>query len=634
MKNSKCGKLIVLKNVFFVAVLFLSVFLSGCAKQYSYRFVDQFQTFRKLQETVLNSPSISDGTQQTLRLLFLDEKYGHDSLYVFNELEKQFHKTHDPNVMIAISELSIIEARKYTRSEPRKAIALYLNASVYSKDFLFESSQLLAKTNLTPSFRFMVDVYNISISKIAEIVINEKLKIDGQVLTSEYQETSFKLGIQRTGEGLWDPRKFDFLQPANQIDAKGLKNTYITQGIGAPLVGLIDKPKEKGFGDYAPPGGLSFPVTAIVKFGEPVRAGEKIVRDAIFYCYDSLAVDSFELKGINIPLEVNYSTPLIVLLSKLQPQKTKLQNMLRSDEYSEFAGMYMLQPYDPNKIPLVMVHGLMSTTETWMEMFNDLFGDPDLRNNYQIWFFQYPTGLPIIYSASLLRKELLEIHSKYNADNSNENFNKMVLVGHSMGGLLSRLMVQDSGTTYWDTTYAEPFEEVGFDEESKKTLEDILFFDPLSFVKRVVFIATPHKGSPLADKWFTGIGSNMIRLPEKVTRFNKILSDKKIEITEEAKGSYTNRVHTSLELLSPSSQFIKSTNMIPLVDTIPYHSIIGTIYERSGPDSSDGVVPYESAHLDFSVSEKLVPENHSAHKHPLAIYEVKRILHRHLDETE
>ena len=126
----------------------------------------------------------------------------------------------------------------------------------------------------------------------------------------------------------------------------------------------------------------------------------------------------------------------------------------------------------------------------------------------------------------------------------------------------------------------------------------------------------------------------MIRLPGQVTQFNKILSEEKIEVAEDAKKSYTNKVETSLELLSPESNFIKATNKIPLKDTIPYHSIIGTIYERPGPGSSDGIVPYESSHLDFSVSEKLVPENHSAHKHPLAIYEVKRILRDHLNESK
>ena len=502
----KIYKRIEIRNLYLIFFFSLSLVLSGCAKQYSYRLVDQFQTFRKLQETVLNSTKLSEGTQQTLRLLFLDKKYGRETQYVFNELEKQFHKSHDPNVMIAISELSIIEARKYADKDPRTAVALYLNAGAYARDFLFETDALIAKTNLTPAFRFMVDVYNVSISEIAEIVINKSMKIDGEVLTSDFQETSFRLSLQRSGKYLWDPKKFDFLQPANQIDAKGLRNTYITQGIGAPLVGLVDDPREKGFGDYSPPGGLSFPVTAVVNYSAPVREEGKLERNATFYCYDSLAVDTVKIRGLEIPLEINYSTPLIVLLSKLQPQESKLLNMLRSDEFTEKAGMYMLHPYDPEKIPLVMVHGLMSTPETWMEMFNDLYGAPEIRKHYQIWLFMYPTGLPIIYSASLLRKELQEIHSKYNADSSNKNFNDMVLIGHSMGGLLSRLMVQDSGTTYWDTTYAQPFESVDFDQESKDTLENILFFKPLPFVKRVVFIATPHKGSPMADKWFTGLG--------------------------------------------------------------------------------------------------------------------------------
>ena len=91
------------------------------------------------------------------------------------------------------------------------------------------------------------------------------------------------------------------------------------------------------------------------------------------------------------------------------------------------------------------------------------------------------------------------------------------------------------------------------------------------------------------------------------------------------------KAHSSIELLSPSSYFIVATNKIPLSPDIPYHSIIGTRHDKTGPGSSDGVVQYESSHLDFTVSEKLVPSGHGAHEHPLAIDEVKRILKLHIE---
>jgi triacylglycerol esterase/lipase EstA (alpha/beta hydrolase family) len=622
------------RYLFVYSFLITMSILSGCAPQYSYKYVDQFQMFKRLDQTVLNSSSISPGTEQTLRLLFLDKKLGSDPEFAFSELEKQYKTTHDPNLMIAISELSVLKARTFERKEPKTAIALYLNASAYAHDFLIESSQLMQKTNLTPSFRFMVDIYNMSISNIAEILINRKIRITGETLSSRYQSSSYKLDIQRTGDNIWDPKQFDFLQPSNQIETRGFKNTYLTKGIGAPLVGLIEKPKEKGFGDYVPSKGLSCPLTALILFSELDTSSETQVRDATIYCYDPLAIDHIELHGITVPLEANYTTPLVVLLSKIQPQKSKLVNMFRSDEFEQFAGMYMLQPYDPDKIPVVLVHGLMSTPETWMEMFNDIYGTPELREKYQIWFFQYPTGLPIIYSASLLRNELLEIQQKYDPDHSNPKFNHMMLVGHSMGGLLSRLMVQHSGTTYWDTVCATPFESVEIDPEKKGLLENVLFFEPLPFIKRVVFVSTPHRGSPFADKWITHIGAGMIKLPKNILAVEDIFKNENIEVVDELKGKNKRKINTSLELLSPESSFMKATNLISLNDKIPYHSIIGTIVERPGPGSTDGIVPYESSHIEKAESEKLVPAPHSAHKHPYAIHEIKRILALHAGQFE
>ncbi len=610
--------------------LLMTIIFSGCAPQYSYKFVDPFQMFKIMDESVLNSSSISPGTEQTLRLLFLDKKS--DSILVFSELEKEYKATQDPNVMIAIAELSVLKARKCSKKNPHQAIALYLNAAAYAHDFLVKNSYLVQKTNLNPSLRFMTDVYNMSVSNLAEILINRKIVPNGDSLSSPYQESSYKLDIQRTGKNLWDPKQFDFLQPANQIKIKGVRNTYITKGMGAPIVGLTNNPREKGFGDYLPPRGLSCPITALVLFNDIDTSGEIPIRQATIYCYNPLTINSIKVQGITVPLEANYTTPLVVLLNKLQPQKLKLMNMLRSDEFEQFSGIYMLQPYDPDKIPLVLVHGLMSTPETWVEMFNDIYGVPELREKYQIWFFQYPTGLPIIYSASLLRDELLSIQKQYDPELSNEKFNDMILVGHSMGGLLSRLMVQNSGTTYWDTIFKTNFDEVDMDTETKEWLANILFFEPLPFVKRVVFIATPHKGSPMADQWFTQIGAGMIKLPQDILSIGDIFANEDIEFAGELKNKDKVKISTSLELLSPTSTFIRATNLVPLSDHIPYHSIIGTRTNRAGPGSSDGIVPYESSHIEGVLSEKLVPAPHSAHKHPYAIHEVKRILRLHLNE--
>jgi hypothetical protein len=212
----------------------------------------------------------------------------------------------------------------------------------------------------------------------------------------------------------------------------------------------------------------------------------------------------------------------------------------------------------------------------------------------------------------------------------------MVLIGHSMGGLLSRGMVQDSGTQFWDYYFKEPFETISLDPDAKKLLENMMFFEHLSYVKRVIFISTPHRGSPMADRWYTGILSGMVNLPTTVSDTTaNVVNRNKAAMTQSAASVFTKKTPNSLVLLSPSSIFIQATNAVPLRPDIPYHSIIGTRRPATvGPGTSDGIVPYESSHLDFAESEKLVPSGHGAHEHPLAIAEVKRILYEHVGMKE
>jgi pimeloyl-ACP methyl ester carboxylesterase len=344
--------------------------------------------------------------------------------------------------------------------------------------------------------------------------------------------------------------------------------------------------------------------------------------------------DSIKVQGQNIPLEADFTTPLGLQLRKTNPFEVGIYNLLHSDTEVKSAGLFILEPYRPDKIPVVMVHGLMSSPVTWAAMFNDLRGDPELRKRYQFWFFKYPTGLPIGYSTSILREQLNAVHALYDPNSTNPNFNQMVIIGHSMGGLLTRGMVQDSGTKFWDYYFKEPFEMINLDPNTKQMLKKMMFFERLPYVKRVIFVATPHRGSPMADMWYTKILSSMVGMPAAVTDTMTNLASKGV-LTQSAASSLTEKTPTALMLLSPSSAFTKATNTIPLRQDIPYHSIIGTRKPATvGAGTSDGVVPYESSHLDFTQSEKLVPSGHGAHEHPLAIAEVKRILREHLEQEK
>src|SRR5439155_20194320 len=83
---------------------------------------------------------------------------------------------------------------------------------------------------------------------------------------------------------------------------------------------------------------------------------------------------------------------------------------------------------------------------------------------------------------------------------------------------------------------------------------------------------------------------------------------------------------TVLIHLAPNDRFVLAVNKLPLTPGIPYDSIIGDRGRGNTPNSSDGVVPYWSSHLDGAQSELIVPSDHAAPRNPQAIAEVDRIL--------
>lgn len=624
-------KKLCLRYCVFVLFFCLSL-LAGCSGPYKSVHLLPADQFREKGKNAVNSSMPSWETRQTLRLMSMDKDYRKDHRKVISEIEQMVKKEPSPELRMALAELSLLEAQRYVKSDMQKAMERYLVAAQQSYDYLFLDVRSVSSSPLSPSFRFMADIYNLA---VAEMVAMRVTKADAwKPKDFEYEGVRYHFEVDTKGPGTWDPALFDYIYNSYELRTAGFANEYITKGLGAPLVGIVEKPAQNPhFGRFYPIRLAAYPISAVLLF-DPIQKTEPPSRNIRLVFYDSLITDSIEIRNRPIPLEADFTTPLGLQLQKTNPLDIGIHNLLESDTETKNAGIYMLEPYRPDKIPVVMVHGLLSSPATWAGMFNDVRGDPVLRKRYQFWFFMYPTGLPIGYSTSILRDQLNAVRAAYDPNGTNPNFNQMVIIGHSMGGLLARGMVQDSGTKYWDCFFKEPFDAVDLKPDVKQTLKNIMFFEHLPYVKRVVFIATPHRGSLMADEWYTGILSGMVGLPSVVSDVTANISSKGV-LNESVASSYTKKAPNALMLLSPSSVFIKATNTIPLRQDIPYHSIIGTQkYTTAGAGTSDGVVPYTSSHLDFAETEKLVPSGHTAHENPQAIAEVKRILHEHIDSVK
>lgn len=453
--------------------------------------------------------------------------------------------------------------------------------------------------------------YNFALSRVFEIIKKEKIDAWSKPLAVPSAHGEYVLTVRPDPRPEWNPARYDFT-PADQFDVGGRYVTERTEreGIGAPIVAVEREPNKKARHTFAP-SRLFYSVTALARF-----EGKRCILSG----EDPLAKETVTLDGHTFPLAADFTVPLAVMLQQTDPARHELMRVLNPEKYAHTAAIERLQPYDPNKTIVLVIHGLMDSQATWTPMINALRGDPEIRKHYQFWFYSYPSGYPYPYSAAILRHELDEVEKRF------PGRKPMVVIGHSMGGCISRLLLTDSGDELWMRMFGKAPDQVPLSQHTREYLTDELFFRHRPEIGRVIFIAAPLRGANLAEGWFARLAANLIR-PASIAReaSSEMLRLTSIKASELKPKRRTNSVDT----LSPESRFVKAINTLPITSGVPYDTVIGDRGRGDSPNSSDGVVPYWSSHLDGAQSEHIVPSNHSAHQNPQAIAEVQRLLKKH-----
>ncbi len=382
---------------------------------------------------------------------------------------------------------------------------------------------------------------------------------------------------------------------------------------------------------------MSFPVTAFLRCmpNSDPENGHHVVHLEL---YDPLNTSEISVDGRRVPLESDLTTPLAYALNQkeLQHLDSSTIGLLNPAQTAKLQGLYMLEPYQPGKIPVLMVHGLWSSPITWMEMFNDLRGSPEIRSRYQFWFYLYPTGQPFWISAAQLRRDLAEARQIIDPYHRQPAINQMVLVGHSMGGLLSRLQTIDSGNDFWRIVSNEPFEAIHAPPDTRRELAAEFFFRPVPEVRRVITIATPFRGSEFSNAATRWIGSKLITLPQMMLSGRQQLYK---DNPDYFRSHNLLEVNTSIDSLAPDSPILPVMLEAPAAPRIRYHNIVGRVSKHGllgrVTGDGDGVVSVASAHFEPAVSEITVDSDHSSvHRHPLTVLEVHRVLLEHLVEVD
>ncbi|HEX2929596.1 MAG TPA: alpha/beta fold hydrolase, partial [Candidatus Binatia bacterium] len=279
----------------------------------------------------------------------------------------------------------------------------------------------------------------------------------------------------------------------------------------------------------------------------------------------------------------------------------------------------------PGEIPVVLVHGTASSPARWADLYNEITRDPTLQNGFQIWLFQYNTGQPILYSEMLLRRALTNVLRELDPDGKDPALRRMVVIGHSQGGLLTKLLTVKSGNRFWENVSRAPFDKVEMVQETRDLLREGMFLEPFPSVERVIFIATPHRGSYQATGWGLNLAKRLINLPGAlVSQFQVLLKQQQFAELGMSQPP------TAVENMSPGNPFLRALNDLPIDPAIKAHSIIAV---QGGPPfigKTDGVVAYESAHIDGVESEAVINSGHSTQSHPDTTIEVRRILREHI----
>jgi pimeloyl-ACP methyl ester carboxylesterase len=291
---------------------------------------------------------------------------------------------------------------------------------------------------------------------------------------------------------------------ADLIRQRGLRNEYKILGKGTALVVYAKNPKITPEEKQYPASGIALAVTAVKE--------ERPGKVPLLKLYDSLDPIIVRSATGPDPIASNYTATLAVLYSHARRVVgSAAGSFLRPDNPRFATGIYMIHPYDPNKVPVLFIHGLISSPISWQNLVNDLCSDPKILEHYQPWFFLYPTGQPALESAAQLRGDLRATQRLFDPKGIAIASRHLVVIAHSMGGLLAHTLVSETGDALWNVFATKPLNSLSIPASEKDLILKYFFFRPQPAIDRVIFLAVPHRGSRLAAGILGSVGNQLIR---------------------------------------------------------------------------------------------------------------------------
>ena len=604
------------------AAVWVALAAAGCVTPIGVTRADPRTAQFDLTANALNTDKPSSFSAQQLLNLDLYELFNHYPKEALARLHQSLAPKGDEDRIFALAELSFLYAEN---SGDR---SYYFAAMTYASAFLVPGQVGTPPRAIDPRVRWAVDIYNRALAKGFASDDGEHVVLKGGQFALPFGELTVAFNEQ---DLIWAGFRLKDFVSAAELGVRGLRNRYRRPGVGAPLVASLE-PVESLASAQAKriPPRLKIPVSAFLLINDARGSLISGKLSGRLEVYNPDTVKTVKIGDLDVPIEYETSVALADTLEGAPVWDFEIAGFRSSDfqilgQRGSEDGLFMMGPHRYGHIPLVLVHGTASSPARWAEMANELTNDPQIFERYEIWYFIYNTGNPIAYSAMLLRDALLRVVKELDPDGKDPGLKQMVVMGHSQGGLLTKMTVIDSGMTLWP--FKDPPDQLDVSAETRELVTRALIVKPLPFVKRVIFVATPHGGSYQALGFLGAIGSWLVRLPATFTKMSVEL------LTLQTKGLVLGNVEgipTSIDNMNPNNPFIKNLASIPVAPGVAAHSIVAV--QGNGPpaEGGDGVVKYSSAHIDGVESEKIVHSSHSVQGNPETIEEVKRILIEHL----
>lgn len=610
---------------------------------------------------LLTTNRLSASTMQTIRVAVLDEDACATSTLAPDcipalALAKGIG---DERLLSALSELWLQQAlaRVKAKADDEAILGAWMEAARYAYAYLFFTRRAPGERAFEDRQTQVRDWYNYAVQEAITRIFAAGMRArqtgeleendDGHFVRAGWTFRMDLSGI-RLPENAKTPRE---LIPASSLAFKGMRSTWRRDGFGAELVAVMAQDPvtaathasadevviDKAHPRRRIPAWSEMPspnLTVLFRFAGNDLASVLATHEVHASAHDPYVQDAVVLRNQTVPLAANFSAGYGLWLARSGFNRQSLRTLFGRDHGIDRPHLYMMQPYDPQRRVILMLHGLASSPEAWANVANELQGDAELRKNFQIWQVYYPTNAPVVLNHAAIRRLVARTLQHFDPSGQAPASRDMVLIGHSMGGVIARLMVSSADQQLWAWAMRELELEPKRVEKLRPRLDAILRFEPMPQFERVIFIATPHRGTVVAGKRMGRWVSRLVRLPLTLLKnFAEIL-----QITPEAKAADSAqegppKLPNSIDNLDEHDPFVLAADDLPISPRVRYHSIIARA-DASVPleESDDGLVPYRSAHLSGALSEKVITSAHSVQGSASSILELRRILHMDLAE--